>query len=60
MSKDLRESWKQTGKELENAFKNLGKTLIKTGAVAVKKVDAWANSEDYASESENKQEKTEE
>lgn len=60
MSKDLRESWKQTGKELENAFKNLGKTLIKTGAVAVKKVDAWANSEDYAPESENKQEKTEE
>ena len=58
MAKDLRGSWKQTGKELGHAFKDLGKTLIKTGATAVKKADAWANSEDHLPE--NAEEKTEE
>ncbi len=57
MAKDLRGSWKQTGKELGHAFKDLGKTLIKTGATAVKKADAWANREDDEPESENKEEK---
>ena len=58
MAKDLRDSWKQTGKELGHAFKDLGKTLIKTGATAVKKADAWANSENHTCKST--EEKTEE
>ena len=43
--KDLRGSWKETGIGLGHAFRDLGKTLLKTGANAVKKVDEWANSE---------------
>ncbi len=46
MAKDLRSNWKETGTSLGHAFRDLGKTLIKTGATAVKKVDQWANSED--------------
>lgn len=60
MANDLRSKWKKTGKELGHAFKDLGKTLVKTGAVAVKKVDAWANSEDVPAEAEEKQENSEE
>ncbi len=44
--KDLRGTWKETGKSLGHAFRDLGKTLIKTGATAVKKADEWANKED--------------
>ena len=46
MAKDLRDSWKDTGVGLGHAFRDLGKTLVKTGAKAVKKVDNWANRED--------------
>ena len=46
MAKDLKDSWKTTGKELGHAFRDLGKTLIKTGATAMKKADDWANKED--------------
>ena len=41
MAKDLRGSWKETGTSLGHAFRDLGKTLIKTGATAAKKVDKW-------------------
>ena len=50
MAKDLKDSWKETGVGLGHAFRDLGKTLIKTGAKAVKKADEWANSEDEAQE----------
>ena len=50
MAKDLRDSWKETGVGLGHAFRDLGKTLIKTGSKAVKKVDEWANREDYEQE----------
>lgn len=43
MAKDLRDTWKETGKGLGHAFRDLGKTLVKTGATAVKKADEWAN-----------------
>ena len=48
MAKGLKESWKETGVGLGHAFRDLGKTLIKTGANAVKKLDQWANDEDDA------------
>ena len=58
MAKDLRDTWKETGKGLGHAFRDLGKTLVKTGATAVKKADEWANREDNgeetAAESEDK------
>ena len=48
----LRDTWKNTGTELGHAFKDLGKTLIKTAKEGVVKADNWANSEDA---SENKE-----
>lgn len=46
MADDLRGKWKETGKGLGFAFRDLGKTIIKSGATAVKKADDWANKED--------------
>lgn len=43
MADDLRGTWKETGVSLGHAFRDLGKTLIKTGAKVVKKADEWAN-----------------
>ena len=42
----LKDTWKSTGSDLGNAFKGLGKTLIKTASTAAKKADDWANSDD--------------
>lgn len=58
MAKDLKSSWKETGVGLGHAFRDLGKTLVKTGATAIKKADQWANNDgDESGEStENKQE----
>ena len=41
--KDLKDSWKDTGRDLGHAFRDLGKTLLKTGKTALKKADEWAN-----------------
>lgn len=46
MADDLRGSWKETGKGLGHAFRDLGKTIVKTGKKAIQKVDQWANEED--------------
>lgn len=51
MAKDLRDTWKATGKGLGFAFRDLGKALVKTGATAFKKADNWANKEDNEEES---------
>lgn len=62
MAKDLKGTWKETGVGLGHAFRNLGKTLIKTGANAVKKADEWANrpdSEDQQPEQQNEPAKEE-
>lgn len=58
MANDLKETWKETGKGLGHAFRDLGKTLIKTGADAMKKADEWANS-DEKNETESKDNKAE-
>ena len=50
MAKDLKDSWKETGVGLGHAFRDLGKTLIKTGTKAVKKVDDWASREEEEQE----------
>lgn len=56
MSKDLKDNWKDTGAALGHAFRDLGKTLIKTGATAMKKADEWANKEDAPTGEKQKQE----
>lgn len=43
---DLKDSWKETGVGLGHAFKNLGKSIVKSVKVAVTKADEWANKDD--------------
>ena len=40
----LKDSWKETGSSLGHAFRDLGKTLVKTVKTGVDKADEWANS----------------
>ena len=56
MANDLKDAWKETGRGLGHAFRDLGKTLVKTGTKAVKIADEWANrddNEETASETED-------
>lgn len=39
---ELKDSWKQTGVGLGHAFRDLSKTLIKTGKKGVDKAVEWA------------------
>lgn len=59
MADDLRGKWKETGIGLGHAFRDLGKTIIKSGATAVKKADDWANKEDKPEEKNETEEKSE-
>lgn len=43
---ELKNDWKETGKGLGHAFKNLGKTVIKTAEVGVDKAVEWADRKD--------------
>ncbi len=47
---DFKNSWKKTGSELGGAFRDLGKTLIKTGKKGVDSAVEWAGREDPAQE----------
>ena len=40
---DLKNSWKQVEKDLDVAFTNLGKTLVKTAKVGIDKLDTMLN-----------------
>ncbi len=42
----LRDTWKKTGTDMGHAFRDLGRTLIKTAKVGAEKADRWANSDD--------------
>ncbi len=53
MADDLRGKWKETGIGLGHAFRDLGKTIIKSGATAVKKADDWANGEENSEAAKN-------
>ncbi len=46
MADSLKDTWKETGKGLGHAFRDLGKTIIKSGAKVVNKVDDWANGDE--------------
>lgn len=43
---DLKKMWQETGKEFDKAFRSLGKTVVRSAKVGIKKVDEWANSVD--------------
>ena len=52
----LKDNWKQTGVGLGHAFRDLGKSVVKSVATGVKKADQWANKEDHEQQSEEKKE----
>lgn len=41
--KDLKETWKKTGVGLGHAFRDLGKSIVKSVAAGMEKADEWAN-----------------
>ena len=45
MSKDFKDSWKETSKGLGSAFKDLGKSVIKTAEIGVNKAVEWADTD---------------
>lgn len=51
----LKDNWKQTGVGLGHAFRDLGKSVVKSVATGVKKVDNWANKEDNKPEEAKEQ-----
>jgi hypothetical protein len=42
----LKDSWKETGTGLGHAFRDLGKTVIKTAKTGADKADEWASKDD--------------
>ena len=52
----LKDNWKEAGTGLGHAFRDLGKTLVKTVKTGVDKADDWAN----RSETQKKDEETKE
>ena len=55
---DLKNTWKEVGKGLGFAFRDLGKAVVSTAKTGVDKVDDWANGESKKEDakSENQQE----
>lgn len=49
---DLKDDWKKTGIGLGHAFRDLGKTLVKTIKTGVDKADEWANSDKTSTKQE--------
>jgi len=49
----LKDSWKTTGVGLGHAFRDLGKSIVKSAAVAAEKVDNWANSDEKEEATKN-------
>ena len=52
----LKDNWKQTGVGLGHAFRDLGKSVVKSVAAGVKKADEWANKEEAEKAEEKKEE----
>ena len=42
----LKESWKETGSDLGNAFKGLGKNIVRSVKTGVDKATDWAEGDD--------------
>lgn len=46
MSDSLKDSWKKTGKDMGGAFKQFGKSIVKTSNYAFKEANEWADRDD--------------
>ena len=56
----LKDDWKATGTGLGHAFRDLGKSLVKSASTAVRKADQWANGEEKEAAEESKAPETKE
>lgn len=54
----LRDEWKETGKGLGHAFRDLGKSIVRSVKTGVDKADDWASSDDAKPEEAPKAEET--
>ena len=52
----LKDSWKATGTGLGHAFRDLGKTIVKSASTAVNKADEWANDDEKQEEKKENEE----
>ncbi len=52
----LKDDWKETGKDLGGAFKQLGKSIVKSGATVVNKANDWAERDDAKEEAKKEAE----
>lgn len=53
-------TWRETGKDLGHAMKNLGKSILATGAEVADNVDDWVDGKDEEAENEPEAEAPEE
>lgn len=53
----LKDSWKETGTSLGNAFRDLGKTLVKTVKKGADMIDEWANTDENAPKPDSNEDK---
>ena len=51
----LKDDWKETGKDLGHAFKNPGKTLIRSASKGIEAAEKWAQDEDKEHTEEKKE-----
>jgi len=56
----LKDSWKATGTGLGHAFRDLGKTIVKSASTAVNKADKWANGDEVEKKTEEEKTETQE
>ena len=52
----LKDNWKEAGSGLGHAFRDLGKTIVKTVRTGVDKADEWANKPEASEEKEEPKE----
>ena len=48
----LKDDWKSTGAGLGHAFRDLGKSILKSASTAVRKADQWANGDEAEQKSD--------
>ncbi len=56
----LKDDWKETGKDLGHAFKNLGKTIIRSASKGIDAAEKWAAEDDKEHTEEKKESNTDE
>lgn len=43
---EFKKMWSETSRELDSAFDSLGKTIVKSAKLGIRRLNDWANSDD--------------